>query len=301
MVGPPGGAPIQPLHELLRFQTGPLGASPVGWVFLGAAALPLLIGKGWRFDWAVRAWVVAVASFGVAWTAQRGSLPIDLPDTEVLLAPAAAALALGAALGVTAFEVDLPGYRFGWRQMAAGLAFVALALGTVPRPRRRGRRTLVGTRWRLPPGPVSLTDESDGSYRMLWLGDPDVLPLASWEVEPGLAYATSDDGTPRRGTCGRAPTKGPRACSPTACTSQSEGETVRLGELLAPMGVRYIVVTTQLAPDPFTDEERPVPDAPARRARPAARPRRGRRQHCAGGVPQPRARARARRGRAGHR
>jgi hypothetical protein len=261
VVGPPDGAPIRPLDEILRFQTGPLGASPIGWAFLGAAALPLFIGRGWRFDWAVRAWAVAITSFGVAWAAQRGSLPVELPDTEVLLAPAAAALALGAALGVTAFEVDLPGYRFGWRQVAAGLAFIALAAGTVP---------LLGAasdgRWSAPAGDyrrvlASLTDDAEGSFRMLWLGDPDVLPLDSWELEPGLAYATSDDGTPTATNLWAGSDEGATRRLADGLDLAERGETVRLGELLAPMGVGYIVVTTQLAPAPFTDEERPVPAA----------------------------------------
>ena len=50
---------------LLRFQTGPFGNTPLGWAFLVAAALPLVIGRGWRLGWSVRAWFVALAAWGV--------------------------------------------------------------------------------------------------------------------------------------------------------------------------------------------------------------------------------------------
>ena len=112
----------------MRFQTGPLGAPPIGWAFLVAAALPLLIGRGWRLAWAIRMWVVAIGCVLVAWASGLGWLPTALRSPEVLLAPAAVALALATALGVVAFETDLPGYRFGWRQLASVVAGSAAVL-----------------------------------------------------------------------------------------------------------------------------------------------------------------------------
>ncbi len=41
-------------------------------------------------------------------------------------------LALATGLGMVAFEVDLPDYHFGWRQIASVLAGVALVLGVFP-------------------------------------------------------------------------------------------------------------------------------------------------------------------------
>ncbi len=118
--------------ELLRFETGPIGAAPVGYVLLAAAALPLLIGRGWRHGWAVRGWTIALVFWGIAWAGQEGWLDFGLPASDVLLAPAAAGLALAAGLGVSAFELDLPGYRFGWRQLASGVAAVAVLVATLP-------------------------------------------------------------------------------------------------------------------------------------------------------------------------
>ncbi|HET7722417.1 MAG TPA: hypothetical protein VFK43_20795, partial [Acidimicrobiales bacterium] len=54
------------LGALLRFQVGPIGAGLLGWALLVAAATPLLMGRGWRFTWAVRFWAVAIVGVGLA-------------------------------------------------------------------------------------------------------------------------------------------------------------------------------------------------------------------------------------------
>src|SRR5262249_46044840 len=60
------------LGDVLRFDTGPIGAAPLGWGFLVAATLPLLIGKEWRLAWGARLWSVAIVCWGIAWACGRG-------------------------------------------------------------------------------------------------------------------------------------------------------------------------------------------------------------------------------------
>src|SRR5690606_21904683 len=115
-LGSTTGGPLT-LGHLLRFESGPWGAPPLGFAFLLAAVLPVVIGRSWRLEWAVRAWFVVIAGWGAIWASQEGHLPVGLPAAEVVLAPVAAALALTAALGLAAFETDLRAYRFGWRQV----------------------------------------------------------------------------------------------------------------------------------------------------------------------------------------
>jgi hypothetical protein len=55
-----------------------------------------------------------------------------LPEAEVVLAPAAIALTLATALGLIAFELDLPFARFGWRQVASLTAAAAVVVGPIP-------------------------------------------------------------------------------------------------------------------------------------------------------------------------
>ena len=254
------GTGTSDLAALLRFESGPLGRAPFGWCFLVAAALPLLIGRGERHVWAVRGWTLAVASFGLAWAAQRGTFDVVLPPVEVLLVPAAVGLALAAAMGVAAFEVDLPGYRFGWRQIASGLAAAAVVVGIIP--------VLGGSfdgRWNMPGGDHAralrfIDAESDEApFRVLWLGDPDALPLSGWSLDADLSYGTTDEGSPTLENLWAASDHGSTSLVREAIDLARLGQTARLGRLLAPMGIRYVVVVERLAPAPFSEEAIPVP------------------------------------------
>lgn len=233
----------------LRFDTGPLGSAPVGWAFVVVAALALLVGRGWRLTWATRMWGVAIASWGLAWMASRGWLGASFPSPDILLVPAAAGVALSAALGLAAFEGDVPGYRFGWRQ-GVSLAAGAFALvGLVPVV-----ASIPGGRWNLPSQGVEKAlswlpaKAPRGGFRVLWLGDPHAIPLRGWSLEPGLAYATSESGLPNATELWPSADPGPARLLARAVTAARSGDTTRLGHLLAPLAVRYVVVASGTAP-----------------------------------------------------
>jgi hypothetical protein len=235
--------------ELLRLAAGPIGDAALAWGFLAAAALPLLIGARSRLAWAARAWSIAVMAWVLAWLAGRGDLGGLAFAPQVLLVPAGVGMALAVGLGVAAFQLDLPGYRFGWRQVAAVGAATAAVVGMLP--------VLVGSlggRWGLvTSGYAEATtwmapSKAKGDFRVLWLGDPRVLPGNGWELAPGLAYSLSEDGLPD--LTGLWP-----GSSPAKAAAIGDGirlvrrhATVRLGRLLAPYAVRYVVVVDTLAP-----------------------------------------------------
>jgi GT2 family glycosyltransferase len=245
------------LGALLRFQTGPVGAGPLGWAPLLVAALPLLVGRAWRLSRAVELWGVALVCWGLVWGAGRGWLPPVAGVPEVLLAPAAAALALSAALGLVAFDVDLPGYRFGWRQAVSMVAAGAAALAVLP-----VLQAAAGGRWRAPAHDQAevlawMHDKGrDGGFRVLWLGDGRALPLAGWSLgdgiggraADGMAYATSQGGPPDATEQWPHAAPGPTSLLAEAVGVAVEGRTTRLGHLLAPMAVRYVVVPLRAAP-----------------------------------------------------
>lgn len=260
IAGPARGGTTSDLAALLRFEVGPLGGAPLGWALLAAALLPLLIGREARHAWAVRGWMLAVVFWGLAWASQRGAGPIALPEEDLLLTPAAVGLALAAAMGVAAFEVDLPGYRFGWRQIASGLAAAAVAVATIP---------VLGAafdgRWSMPGGDHARAlgfidvENDDLPFRVLWLGDPAALPLGSWELDDGIAYSTTDGGTPSVEDLWVGSDDGRTGLLADALELARSGQTARLGRLLAPMGVRYVIVPEQLAPAPFASDSLPIP------------------------------------------
>jgi GT2 family glycosyltransferase len=256
------GVTLGPAHRLglgtvLRSQTGPIGG-PLTWGIVVAAALPLLIGRSWRLVWATRLWAVALACWGVAWAASRGSLPIPLPTPEVLLAPAAAALAGAVALGAVAFEVDLPGYRFGWRQLASTIAAAAVVVGSLP-----VLAAAAGGRWHLPGRELAdslgfLADgRSEGPFRVLWVGDPQNLPLGAWSMNDGVGYATSENGMPDVTNEWPSRSSGATPLLAADLRLARASQTTRLGHLLAPLAVRYVVVPNRRAPTNSTASPRP--------------------------------------------
>ncbi len=262
-------APLD-LGQVLRFETGPLGAGVLGYLLLVTAALALVIGRSWRVGWAVRGWALVLTGMGITWASSQGWIPANAPSPELLLAPAAVGLALASAMGMAAFEVDLPDYHFGWRQIVSVVAGLALVGGVLPI-----LGASVDGRWAMPGGDyhqaLSFADEQGGTdpFRVLWVGDASVLPLGGWELDApqlatsddvNLAYATSDDGGPLVTDRWAGKAGVGTELLGDAIRDASSGGTVRLGALLAPMGVRYVVVPLGPAPAPYAE---PVYDASA--------------------------------------
>jgi hypothetical protein len=202
-------------------------------------------------------WTVAALLFAVVWAGRRGWVPA-IP-VEVALAPAAAALASSVALGAAAFELDLPGYRFGWRQLAATGAAVALGLASV-----QLLSASLGGRWRVPSADASsvlgfIPASHGGDYRVLWVGGPDALPLAGRQLSPGMAYGTSYNGLPAL--------TDQWVSSPAGATERlgadlqlvQKGLTTKLGHLLAPAGVLYVIVVDRNGPKASGSLAEPVP------------------------------------------
>ncbi len=240
-----------------------------GWALLVTAVLPLLIGRRWRLGWAVRGWALIAAGVGAAWIGGQGWFDAALPAPDVLLAPAAVGVALAAGLGMAAFEVDLPDYHFGWRQIVSLLAGAAFLVAIFP-----ALGSIMSGRWDLPRGDYArslsfLDTPTDAqTARVLWVGDASAIPLAGWRLEAPevddlgpdrtLAFSTSSAGTPSvaeewAGDLGAA------EATQSALQIAASGGTTRLGALLAPMAVQYVVVPLAPAPDPFARDTTYVP------------------------------------------
>jgi hypothetical protein len=237
------------LGAVLRFATGPAGAGLAPWGLLVAGALPLVVATGPRLVWATRAWLLVAVSYTLAWLPGRLDASLARPEPEGVLVGAALGLALAAGLGVAAFADDLRRFLFGWRQVAAVAAAFGLLLpivGTVG--------DSFGGRWRLPPRdwPEALgwMDEEvrKGDFRVLWLGDPDVLPVGPRTTDTA-SYGLSRNGAGDVRTSFVAPAGDGEPVLDDALTLLAESQTARFGHLVAPMGVRYVAVVRRAAPD----------------------------------------------------
>jgi hypothetical protein len=246
---PVAGATAPSWGEIVRFAVGPVARSPLVWLLIAAAALPLALGRGIRLIWAARLWVTACASWGLALAAVRGDMGSFAPSLTVVLAPAALAIAACLGVGISSFENDLTGREFGWRQVTSVAAVVFVAVGLLPVV-----AGAVGGRWGLPSQgleqPLSFLDHpgaTDGS-RVLWLGDPRALPVGGWSVEPGLAYALTPGDLPDASQVLTPAGPGPAVLVADAVRLATSDGTVHLGRLLASAGVRDVVVVQGLAP-----------------------------------------------------
>ena len=83
---------------------------------------------------------------------------------------------------------------------------------------------------------------------VLWIGDPESLPAAGWRLSPGIAYAitTNRVGDLRDRWASPAPLA--NDVVPAALALAVEGRTRRIGQLLAPMGIRYVALVQSPSP-----------------------------------------------------
>ncbi|MGC8498189.1 MAG: glycosyltransferase [Acidimicrobiales bacterium] len=249
--------------DLARATDGGFGQGWWGWLLPAAALLGLVVTRGPRRVVASRLATVGALALVLATLTSRHWLGSFTPNLDVIEALYALVLAALAALGVAALEEDLRTVGFGWRQWSAGalvVAILALALPFVG--------ALGGGRFDLPPTGVAesmnaLAPVGAGGFRVLWLGDPSILPLAGWTVEPGLAAATSTNGLPGGATLFTPPDSGTSDVILQAVSLAVHQRTVRLGALLATAGISTIVVMDAAAPGAPGQRAvvRPVPAA----------------------------------------
>ena len=246
---PIAGATAPDWGEVIRFAIGPVAQSPLVWLLVAGAAMPLVLGRGVRLQWAARLWVMALGSWVLALAASRGDLGRFTPSESVVLAPAALAVAACIGLGISAFENDLTGRVFGWRQVVSVVAVVFVGVGLLP-----VAAGAVGGRWGLPstgaeqPLAFLTRPSTAGVARVLWLGDPRALPVGGWSLEPGLAYALTPEDLPDATQVFTPAGPGPASLAGDAVRLAVSGGTVHLGRLLAPAGVRYVVIVDGIAP-----------------------------------------------------
>ena len=267
------------LAELLRFQTGPLGDRPLGWGLLAAAAVPLLVGRGGRLWLSVRGWLVGLAGFALAWVMVAGwaeellgSVVLGQSLVEVSLALGAVGLCWASAGGPAALADDggplLTAAADGGlsdRTRGAMILLSAIAVGAFVVPTAWAS---IDGDWSAPSFdhrvPLGLVDDRDvgPDYRVLWLGDPDVLPLRGTDLGVhGLAAGTSVRGYPDVRHAWATPQAPGDERMADAVRIGLAGDSLRLGRLLGSFGIRYVVVVERSGPSYADGWERPVPPA----------------------------------------
>jgi GT2 family glycosyltransferase len=258
----PAAAPH--LSQLLGFSLGPVGRGPVVFAFLAAAGFVLFVGRGARFSWGARLWIVALGAFALAWSASQGWLGPGGGALRSFTAPAAAAIAVLVGLGVAAISTDLRSSGFGWRHVGAVMFGVVSVAGLLP-----VLGSSIGGRWGLADSGydtvlswLSGSGAQAAGQRVLWLGDPRTLPMPGWQLAPGLAAGISSGGLPDGSRLWPSSNASAANAVFADVKSAESGLTIRLGRLLAPSGIRFIVVPSAIAPVLAGAQAAPAAHAP---------------------------------------
>lgn len=246
--------------DVLRFGVGPTSLASTFLLAYVPTLVALVVARSWRGVWAARgATLVAVFVF-LAVAATTGRSPFDLPEVGVLLAPVGAGLALGAATMVASFESDVRGARFGLRQPASIAAIAAIAVLVVPTA-----AVAVDGSWKQPS--TSLVDQmselfadpnGSADFRVLVVGDPDLVPGADSPHTDGVAYDVFTNGAATIEESWKSPSTTEQRIVDGALDALAEQRTARVGRLLGPLGVRYVVVPLVDRVRSTSDDPRPV-------------------------------------------
>ena len=204
----------------------------------------LAISRAWRLTWAIRGAALVLVFGALTVLADRDALPFDVPEKGMTLVPVALGIALACASVTGAIGADVRGRGFGWRQPVAVLGNVAIVIGIVP------ALTSIGDgAWDAPrtPLPALLAaqlplDPPDGDYRVLYIGDPRVLPVPAHEYRDGIAFAVVDDGPLEFTERWTPPETDADQIVVDALDRIADGSTLRAGALFAPTGIRFIVL-----------------------------------------------------------
>lgn len=248
-----GVAPVTPARgvvEVLSLAVDGRRFFVLGLGMYVAVFAAVLVCRAWRLTWAVRAAGLVIVFGALAIAMDRGSLGSVAVDPALLLVPVALGLSIAAAAVVGGFGDDVSRRGFGWRQPLALLAHLGLLVGAIPAvvavgngsfdaPANPSAELLRGL---MPRDPLL------GDYRVLIIGDPRVMPMAGFEVAPGVEAAVAEAGALGffdRWTPPRTPTQ---RLVEEVLSRVATDETLRAGRLLAAAGILYVVVPEESTP-----------------------------------------------------
>jgi hypothetical protein len=210
----------------------------------------LFLATGARLSWAARGWVLAVVGWALVWVPEQVAPERSMLAPEAGLTLAAFGLAIALGVGASVLVDGIRTFRFGWRQPAALLGGIALLL-----PIASFTADAADGRWHAPTSgwadTLSFTDAlaAKGQFRMLWLGDPSVLPLDPVVLGDGTGYSLTRNSPGNSSQLLRAPQDDADEVVVHAVELARDGRTNRLGRLLAPAGVRWIALPDTQGPN----------------------------------------------------
>ncbi|MEY4067908.1 MAG: hypothetical protein RLZZ332_244 [Actinomycetota bacterium] len=220
--------------------------SVLRWIVVFAyvpVVLMALVAPRARNAWALRSFALVALPVALRLAHERGLITVPFVEPLALAAPIALGAALAAAIAFSGFLAGRT-RALEWRQLFATVSVAAALISLSPIA-----VSILDGRWSQPPPTLSqlltqLPDDSAGDYSVVTLGDPRLLSMWSRPVDavPGLAYGIASDGAPTLVTQLASERTLMNDALDRALQVAMTGESLRAGRLLAPLGVRFVVV-----------------------------------------------------------
>ena len=240
-----------------------LGHAPGDWApaaFLPVAGLlGLALAAGQRRGQAARAALVGAVALVLAWLSAAGYLPAWASNAPVYSALAAVCMAFLVGDGLASALGGMERASFGFRQIGTVLLTVVLVLGLS----LQAMAAMVGN-WsigggdKVPAAWSVLAASTKGAYNVVWLGAPRGEPFPApggdptGMIEQGaatVAYGLTDRQGALAIDTGRGLTGAGEPALRDALHDLLSGSTVHGGALLAPFGVRFVIVADDQLPE----------------------------------------------------
>ncbi len=157
-------------------------------------------------------------------------------------------LLTGLAVALDALADDLPRFSFGVRHLVAGVGTLTLVVAVLV-----GVAQISRPRFDMPTsgfhGVSSFVSALPPGQGVLWMGNPELLPVGSWKITDGLAVDVVGSPAPDFRALYPPPSYGSDYAIVEAVKAALLGHQVLLGHVLAQEGIRYVVLpqpTSQL-------------------------------------------------------
>ncbi len=253
---------------------GTFGIDRIGWAVLVVPALALLTTTGWHLAISIRAWFVVAGGFASVWLMDQGWWQGPALPAELLLVPVALGLAWAAAAAVADMgtAISMPRRSPDWRNALPAVAGLALALAVLP--------VVIGSlggRLGMPeadlPSALPFIAEprsgigdttSGGDDRVLWVGEPTILPAVGVPLTDGtlsgdVAIAVTEGRPDLLDQWPYDITEAPGVIEIRDTLAEAlAGRTSRLGAAIGAWGVGHVVLVERSAPAPHEAVEAPL-------------------------------------------
>ena len=201
------------------------------------------VANSWRRLWAIRSAGLVVFAMLLIVLDDRGLSPFEIPEPAVMLSIVACGLAISAATCLSVFAETNAKRDSDWRRSLGLLVPISVVLSILPT-----LLNITSGNWGQPENSVAqllvqLPDApSEGNYRTLFVGDRELLPVGTNFVNREVSYGVADDG-PLDFSSVWAPQNTPMNMSTQrALKLLVANDTIRIGRLVAPLAIRFLVV-----------------------------------------------------------